>query len=135
MSKFAIFVGVIFLALNPLFVAAQEVCTTNAACKERVQQEVAAQNKAASSGPQWQLSRAGCEQAGREQRANEQRCRAYDQQPGGKTEAQCAKCYRQAVFDASRWEQCAVRGWAPPVPDTIYQSIARLGEEWINHLR
>lgn len=102
-------------------------CTATQSCRAEVAARVDAQNQRVQGAPRWSLSRASCHRAGREQRANERRCRSYDRQQGGKTLAQCAKCYRQAVFDAARWKLCHSRDWAPPVPGAIYRSIARLG--------
>lgn len=108
------------------------VCTTTNTCKEQVAVEAQQQTAATISGPKWgPPSPHACAIASREQEENEARCRSYDRQPGGKTLAQCAKCYRQAVFDAARWERCRAIGEAPPVPREIYRSIARLGGDWV----
>jgi len=103
-------------------------CTTVQKCKEEVRQYVATQDSAATAGPQWgPVGRSACAIASREQEGNERRCRSYDKKPGGKTLAECAKCYRQVREDLARWEQCYRAGYAPKPPDAIYESLARLG--------
>lgn len=110
--------------------SAGSYCNKLQTCRNEVRNEVRRQNASASSGPRWNINDPGaCRIASREQEQNEARCRAYDRQKNGKTQAQCAKCYRQAVLDAARWELCHELGKAPPVPRAIYDSIARLGAQ------
>lgn len=130
--RFAGAIAMLAMALMFVFAGfanAGEYCTTAKACKQAVRAEVAQQNLAASSGKQWgPVGRSACEVASREQEGNEKRCRSYDKQAGGKTQEQCAKCYRQVVLDLARWEQCYKAGYAPKPPQAIYDSLARLGK-------
>ena len=103
-------------------------CTTSSSCKATVRAEVQRQN-AAARGRLWgPPSRTACDQAGSEQLANERRCRKYDNLLGQKDPVECAKCYRQVVFDLARWEQCYAKRLAPKPPAAIYASLARLGK-------
>jgi|GEM_PF-4051349 len=125
------FVTLLMLAMAGIVLATSTfgamACTTKQSCVQTVHAEAAWQNQGVSQGPRWTLSPSGCKTAGHEQKRNEARCRSYDQQAGGKTLKQCAKCLRQAIFDAARWVQCRAKKMAPPVPAAIYESIARLG--------
>lgn len=108
---------------------AGEYCHDATSCRAEVTKEVTRQNAAAASGPKWgPVGASACEIASREQEGNERRCREYDRKPGGKTWEECAKCYRQVVFDLARWEQCWRAGYAPKPPQAIYDSLARLGQ-------
>lgn len=60
--------------------------------------------------------RAACDRYGREQEANENRCRSYDVR-SGKSLEQCAECCVLLRFDREHWRQCAALGLAPPVPE------------------
>lgn len=116
------------MATSVVQAADMSTCTTVVTCEDEVSREVARQDAAASSGPQWgPVSQSQCAIASREQEANERRCKAYDLKRNGKTLKECAKCYRQVRFDIARWEQCHRAGFAPAVPRAIYQSLARLG--------
>lgn len=109
-------------------VGAGTFCTTVNDCRAEVRAQVRAQDQAAARGSQWgPVGRSACAIASREQEANERRCRSYDLKPGGKTRAECAKCYRQVREDIARWEQCYRAGYAPRPPRAIYESLARLG--------
>lgn len=117
-----------FLLQVTFAIAGDAGCTKVQSCKAEVKAAVVQQTKAASSGARWKLSPQGCQIANREQEGNAARCRSYDRRSGGKTLEECAKCYRQAVFDTARWEQCSKKGWAPAVPRSQYSSIAELGK-------
>lgn len=126
-------VGLITLALlvTPISAPAEagQYCHSVSSCKKEVQREVTRQNRVAAKGPRWgPPSSSACAIASREQEGSERRCRLYDDKFGGKTWQECAKCYRQVVFDLARWVQCWKAGYAPSPPLAIYVSLARLGK-------